>query len=266
MLLGTAAAMPCLANGPNPQEIVRRSVAAMDRNWKLAPRYAFIEHDVETSGDTRKVKTSQVLMIDGSPYYRLIAVNNHPLPPDQQAAEERKLQKAIAKRRHETPEQRQKRIAAYLKERKQDHSLMREMADAFQYRITGEEVLNGHRVWVLAATPRPGYQPKSLETRVLTGMRGTLWIDQKEFQWVKVHAEVFRPVAFGLFIAKVQPGTEFMLEQEPVGHGLWLPRHFRMREQHSILWFNRQSSDDETYRDYQPMSEVAGLGGAAAGN
>jgi hypothetical protein len=34
--------------------------------------------------------------------------------------------------------------------------------------------------------------PKSRETKVLTGMQGTMWIDTKTYQWVKVTASVFR--------------------------------------------------------------------------
>jgi len=38
---------------------------------------------------------------------------------------------------------------------------------------------------VLKATPRPGYEPPNNEAKVLTGMEGKLWIDEKTFQWVK---------------------------------------------------------------------------------
>lgn len=170
-------ALPCAGAPLSPREIVQRSVAVMEGNWKRAPEYAFTEHDVETSGGSRTVKTQQVLMIEGSPYYRLIAKGGAALSAQQQAAEERKLRQEIARRRKESPEARARRIGDYDKERKQNHALMREMADAFDYRLTGERTVDGRRVWVLAATPRPGYQPKSLQTRVLTGMRGTLWID-----------------------------------------------------------------------------------------
>ena len=128
----------------------------------------------------------------------------------------------------------------------------------------GEQESGGLKVWELAATPRPGYQPKSTHTRVLTGMRGTLWIDEATYQWVKVEAEVFRPVSFGLFIAKVRPGMGRSLEQAPVGNGLWLPRHFSMRVDASILFWGRKSSDDETYLNYRPMNERAASNGGAA--
>lgn len=262
-LLAGTMGVACRGAAPNPSDIVKRSVVAMERNWKSAPEYAFTERDVETRGDSRTVKTSEVLMIEGSPYHRLTAINDHPLSPDRQEEEERKLRQAIARRRKESPDERNKRIAEYEKGRKQDHALMREMADAFDYSVVGEEEIAGRKVWELAATPRPGYQPTSTHTRVLTGMRGKLWIDEATYQWVKVEAEVFRPVSFGLFIAKVRPGTKFELEQAPVGNGLWLPRHFSMRVDSSILFWGRKSSDDETYLNYRPMNERAASNGGA---
>lgn len=47
-------------------------------------------------------------------------------------------------------------------------------------------------------------------------MRGTLWIEKSTFQWVRVEAEVFRPVSIEGFLAQVQPGTRFLLDQAPV--------------------------------------------------
>ena len=91
-------------------------------------------------------------------------------------------------------------------------------------------------------------------TKVLTGMRGKLWVDKKNYQWVKVEAEVFKPVSFGLFIAKVKPGTRFTLEQSPVSGNVWMPHHFRVDLSTSILGYSRNSVDDETYRDYRPNS------------
>jgi hypothetical protein len=36
-------------------------------------------------------------------------------------------------------------------------------------------------------------------------MKGKLWVDREQYQWVKVEAEVIKPVNFGYFIAKVAP-------------------------------------------------------------
>ena len=133
------------------------------------------------------------------------------------------------------------------------------MADAFDFKLAGEETFQGYGVYVLQASPKPGYVPKSLETKVLTGMRGMLWIDRRSYQWVKVDAEVIQPVAFGLFIAKVQQGTRFTLEQRPVSDSVWLPSRLTMSVNASIFWWHQVSSEDETFSEYRLANETLEL-------
>jgi hypothetical protein len=52
-------------------------------------------------------------------------------------------------------------------------------------------------------------------------------------------------------VASVGPGTKFILEQEPVGAGVWLPRHFAVRVNSSVLMFSRNSSEDDTFTNYR---------------
>lgn len=235
------------------EEILRRSVAVNHADWNAAPDFAFVERDVESKRGTAKpVKVYLVMMLEGSPYRRLIAVQDRPLTREQDAQELRKLKKEARFRAHESSSARQSRISEYQHERKQDQAMMSEMADAFTYTLAGEGQLGGRGVYILDASPKPGYQPKTRETRVLTGMRGRLWIDKQSFHWAKVEAEVFQPVSFGFFIAKVGPGTRFELEGAPVNASTWLPVHFSMTVKASILGFHDNSTDDETYRGYKP--------------
>jgi len=233
------------------EEIVQRSVQNANADWTAAPQYSFRERDVITKHGKSTIKTYQVTMIEGSPYNKVVANNDQPLTRAQAEQEERKFRTEAIRRRKETTGERQKRLAKYQAERRQDHALMSEMMKAFNFTLRGEETVNGRRCFVLAATPRASYQPKNRDTRVLTGMRGEMWVDMEHYQWVKVHAEVFRPVAFGLFIAHVQPGTEFTLEQTPVENNIWLPSHFSTRVKATVLLFSNRSTDDETYADYR---------------
>jgi hypothetical protein len=237
-------------------EIVQRSVENTMADWVAAPQYSFTERDITIKNGKRTVKTYQVLMLDGSPYNKLIAVGGHKLSPEQAAAEESKLRQEITRRQNETPEARKNRLAKYENERRQDRALTDEMVKAFTFKLLRQETVNGRRCFVLGATPRPGYQPTSRNTKVLNGMRGTLWVDAEQYQWVKVHAEVFRPVEFGLFIAHVEPGTEFTLEEMPVERNVWLPSHFSTHVRAKILVFSRRSTDDETYSNYHRGNET----------
>jgi hypothetical protein len=246
------------ASPPSPEEIIQRSIEVNEANWKEAPGYSFVERDVETKhGSGKTIKTYEVLMIDGSPYNKVTAINDRPLSAGEKALEEEKLQQEIQKRQHESSRERARRMAKYLKERNQDHAMMKEMAEAFHYTLAGEDKINGHDVWLLEATPKPGYQPRSREAKVLTGMKGRLWIDKASYQWAKVDAQVFRAVSFYGFFAKVGPGTRFVLEQEPVTRDLWLPRYFSMKVNASALGFiNENSAEEDTYRDYRPTPKA----------
>ena len=205
-------------------------------------------------------KTYRVLMIDGSPYNLVTAMNDEPLSADDKAAEKRKLEKEIEKRQKESERERQRRIAKYLKESNRDHAMLQEMVDAFAFRLAGQAQVDGHTCWIMDAEPRPGYEPNNHEGRVLKGMKGQLWIDQATNQWVKVHAEVVRTVSMYGFLAKVGPGTEFDLEQAPVADGVWLPKAFHVRVNASALGlFNENSTENDTYRDYQPMPRALAL-------
>ena len=252
--IGWAAGIPT----PNVQQIIQRSAQEISNDWSQAPQYSFVERDVESKHNSRPtIKTYQVLMIDGSPYNRLIALDDTPLAAGEQAEELRKLQSEIQRRQRESEGQRSKRIEKYLRERHQDHALLTAMIDAFDFKLVDQELFDGRNCWVLDANPKPGYEPVSRETKVLTGMRGRLWIDQASGQWVKVEAEVIRTVSLYGFFARVRPGTKFMLEQEPVGPNLWLPKHFTTHVSASALGFlNENSVDDETYSRYEPMSQA----------
>ena len=235
----------------SPDEIVRRSVINTQANWKLAPQYAFTERDVITKGGRHTMQKFEVVMIDGSPYNKLIGRDGKPLPPAEAAAADAKMRQEIDRRRRESPSARSQRIAKYERERQQDHALLQEMVKALEYHLTGEENVRGRQCYVLDAEPRTDFRPTSRETKVLAGMRGRMWVDKQLLQWVKVHAEVFHPVSFGLFIAHVEPGTEFTLEQAPVADGKWMPVHFITRVKANVLVFARNSVDDETYSNYR---------------
>jgi hypothetical protein len=248
----TLLALAALASHPDPREIIQRSVESNQANWKITPN-SYTERDVESNRDLGEtVKTYEVLMVEGSPYNKLIAVNDRPLSSERQAEEARKLQQETYRRAHESKRERDKRITRYLKERDQDHAMLREMADAFDYTLVGDQNLDGRDIWVLDATSKPGYQPKNRETKMLTGMKGKLWIDKATYQWVKVEAQVIKPVSFCGFIAKVGPGTSFVLEQEPLSGNLWLPKHFNMKVNETVLGFIHENyGKDETYSNYR---------------
>jgi hypothetical protein len=238
---------------PDAATIIQRSVDAMHRDWQASAHYIHLERDLEAHGS----KTYQILMIEGSTYQKLTAVDGKPLSPEDAKKEEQKLRDEVKSRCAESPSARQKRIAEYQKDQKRDHEMINELTKAFNFKIAGRQRLNGHRTWLLNATPKPGYQPPNLETKALTGMEGKLWIDTATFEWVQVEAQVVRPVSIEGFLAKVEPGTVFHLVRAPVGKAFWAPSHFSERSKARIVGLIGHSThDDETYTNYRPAGAV----------
>jgi hypothetical protein len=83
--------------------------------------------------------------------------------------QEHLMNQAIAERRAESPSKRATRIAQYDKERRRDQLMMLQLADAFDFVLLGQTHLGADSVYVLKATPKPGYHPPALEAKALTG-------------------------------------------------------------------------------------------------
>jgi hypothetical protein len=238
-------------------EVVSRSVANNQNDWKAAPQFDFTERDVIVKGGAEAVRTYRVTMIDGSPYSERIAEDGKELSASEKEREQKKMERERQKRSGESAGARSRRIAEYQKGRQQDHLLMQEMIRGFEFKLAGTETANGRQCYRVEATPNPDYRPQSREAEVLKGMKGTLWIDVNEYQWVRVEAGVFKPVTFGLFIAHVEPGTEFVLEESPVEGGIWEPSYFENRVNAHILVWPHKTLDQETYSNYTRRVERA---------
>jgi hypothetical protein len=264
MTLGKTISMACLlwlpglfsvyAQQIDVQEIVAKSAEVTNADWNLEPEYDYSDR-VKENGHT---KTYEELMVLGSRYERLVAVDGTPLTGQQKADEQRKLDQAIAQRRAETPAQRSERIAKWDRSRKRDHLLIEQLTKAFNFKLEATTTLDGHRVSELSATPRAGYQPPNNHAKVLTAMVGTMWVDQKTFQWVKVEAKVIHPVSIEGFLARVDPGTRFELKQAPVVPGVWLPTYFSMRARAKVFFFfSHNSQEEDTFSGYRKASTVS---------
>jgi hypothetical protein len=233
--------------------IVRRSMVANRADWSAAPDYAYMERTRDDNG----TQTYDVTMILGSSYKRLVKEGDTLLSAAEQAKEEGKLRAETAKREAEPPNERARRIAEYQKQRERAHHILEEMPRAFDYTVATTRPVGSRTVYVLQATPRKGYNPPNVESRVLTAMRGEFWIDTITFQWVRASAVVLRPVSIDGFLARIQPGTEFEVEQMPMSGEVWLPKHFQIRSRSSILFFfHHHINEDDTYFDYRKITSL----------
>ena len=218
------------ATAQDAREIVRRSATHDERNAKLVINYTFLERNEQRQLDesgkikSKKSKTFDITIQEGSPYRRLLERDDRPLPPEEEAKEREKLEKSIAERKKETEEQHARRRADAEKGRQRQRTLLKEIPDAYDFTLLGEESVSGRPVWVIRADPRPGYKPHDSSTKLLTKFRGKLWIDKSEYQWARVEAEAIDSLSFGWFLVRLAKGARIEFEQTRVNDEVWLPR------------------------------------------
>ena len=248
---GPAANAPAVAGAPDARELVRQSVRNGERSWRESLAYACTKHEVDREygpgGTTRNVDDDlyQVIPLGyGVSFDQLVESHGEPLAAARRANIEAKLERL----RDESPEWKRQRFAKEEHER----AYMAEVPDAFDYRITGVENLPTGPAWVVEATPRPGYQPQTRYGHMFHAMRGTLWIDQKDVQWVKADAVAMAPVSFGFFVARLAAGSHIVIEQTRLADGAWVAKSIEARAAARLfLFFNHNFSEDITYADYR---------------
>jgi len=232
-LLLILASATALLGQADVREVIRRAVAAEERNWKVARNYSFSERvnlrylDSQGRVKSQEVRIHDVVLLDGSPYRRLVARDDRPLAPGEEKKEEEKLARSIAERREESAAQRAQRLAEYDRRPEWQREAWRELPEAFDFRLDAEEVWDGHSLYVIEATPRRGYQPRSRTAKVLARLQGKLWVDRQDYHLVKAEVEVVDTISVGLFLVRLTKGSRAAFEQTRVNDEVWLPRQVR---------------------------------------
>lgn len=172
-------------------------------NDKRLRDYTYVEREVENKldgkGQTKsvEVKTFEILEIYGEPVRRMIEKDDKSLDSGDAAKEEEKIQKIIDKRKNESEDDRRKREEKEEKEREDGRKFVQEVADAYDFKLVGTELVSGREAWVIDGEPRPGYEPKMKEAKFLPKFHGRVWIDKGDLQLAKLDIEAIDTVSVG---------------------------------------------------------------------
>jgi len=240
------------------RELLRRAEEKDIENDRQQRDYTYVErqeeHKLDGHGAVRRIesRTSEVLEIYGEPVARLTARDDKPLPANQAKKEDEKIQKIIDKRKNESEADRRKRLEREEKGREDDRKFVLEIADAFNFRLAGSEVFDGRDAWVLEGEPRPGYEPKQRDARILGKFKGRVWIDKAEAQWVKLDITAIDTISVGFVLARIHKGTRVLIELTRVNDEVWLPKLVQLHFDARVALFKSYDEDvEQTYRDYK---------------
>jgi hypothetical protein len=254
-----------LAAGQSAAEIMKRSIDRDVDNFEQQKNYTYEQHEQDREFDSKggvtktETETSEVLILGGRPYEKVIAKNGKPLSESAARKEQDKMDRELAKRENLSDAQK----ARLEKERAENRKLLRQLTDAFTFRLDGEESISGKPAWLIDAEPNPDFKPTSLQAKLLTKLRGKVWVDQSEYQWVKAEAEVLDTISLGLALFRLSPGGVIRFEQTRVNDELWLPAHVFIRADARIAYVKKIRTEIELnfrgYKKFQTESKIVSV-------
>ena len=254
------------AEPPDARDIIAKSVELDQSNWARMKNYTWTARETTRHLDSRGEQKStdsekwETVILYGTPYRRIIERNGKPLSAAEQQKEKEKIDRAVSRLEHESDRERAARLAKEEKERTKEREFLKELPEAFRFRIEGEEKIDGRETWVVSAKPNPDFQAKHSDAKAFQRIEGRIWIDKSEFQWVRIEAKTTGVISWGLFLARLDPGASLSFEQARVNDEIWLPRTMRvggsgrlglvkkLREEQEVDW-----SD---YRKFQVESNI----------
>lgn len=216
--------------------IMKKSLEAGDCNALRLHQYASRKRvdekqlDIDGSVHSETVKTYDDVVVDGVLIHKLVSKDGKPLSPSEARKEDERVSRMATLRKQETSSEKARRLVEEERKRIKSREFSQEVYNAFDYRLVGEELIDGRKNWVIEATPMPGYEPKEMRARIFPHLKGKVWIDEQDYLWTKADATAIDPftVGFGI-IAKLEQGAHLYFDQTRMPDGVWLLRDSGLR-------------------------------------
>jgi hypothetical protein len=230
-----------MGTAQSAHEIILLAFEADERNQKLAEQYAFREHveerKLDKQGEVKRTEstTYDVAHLCGRNYQRVIARDGQPLSAKEDFKESQKLDRCIEKLNAESPDRRLKRLRKEEEELDDQRKLRREVLNAFNFTIEGDEELHGAATWRIRVEPKADYEPAFKKAAFLSKLAGVIWISKADYGWVKTEVETIAPAKFGLFLLTLKQGAHMEFSQTKVNDELWMMNQLRLRFNARVL-------------------------------
>jgi hypothetical protein len=185
---------------------------------------------------------------------RVVSKNNQPLSPDEQKAEDARVNRLL------DPSQMQDKRKEQKEDEERTRTMVRAMPDAFIYKYQGTEPgKNGSELVKLHFTPNPNFNPPSRETLVYQGMEGDMWIDARAMRMAKIDGVMMRDVTIGWgILGRLDKGGRFIVEQSEVSKGHWDTTKLALDFTGKALIFKSiRIKSTDTFSDFRPIPKMS---------
>ncbi len=232
---------PRISNDPLPDipTLLKEVGENEDKIDEILEKYTYTEsitkRETDSSGQIKEKESEmfELTFYKGNRIRRRIAKNGKPLTPDEEADENKRIEKRI----REIEKKETERAAKNDKEREVaqektgtpdgDRGQRLSIADvlrASKLVNPRRERFRGRDVIVFDFEPLPDYKPQKSYEKFFGKNAGAIWVDAADKQVARVDARLTDSykVAGGL-LATLREGASFVLEQERVNDEIWLP-------------------------------------------
>ncbi len=171
---------------------------------------------------------------------RTVAVNGHPLTPEQQQQDEQKIQKLLT-----DPSAQQKQARDRHEDGQKARSMLQMLPDAFLWTKAGEEA----GVVTLKFQPNRQFEPANREAQVFAAMAGTMTIDTSQMRLRSLKGALTQDVDFGWgLLGKLRKGGTFSIERAEVAPRVWeiVATHVHINGRALLFKSIDQNEDEET--------------------
>lgn len=220
----------------DPTTVVRRAVANHFSEEAAHRPLRFVLH----KRDERHNIIQEIVETHQGDVAMTIAANGAPLSPQARQVQITRLDNLAAH-----PELQAHRLKREQEDAARVDKLMRMLPDAFLFRYIGTETCSPDRppqvqipgqprpippaspapaeqCYHMTFTPNPKFSPPDIESKILTGMAGDLWMEKSHERLYRLNAHLVRDVDFGWgFVGRLDQGGTVFLEQRDIGDNDW---------------------------------------------
>src|SRR6202047_4261820 len=187
------------------------------------------EYDKTGKVTKRELRESTFFYRSGQEVSTLVKKDGKPLSEEEQKKENARVQKEIQDiEKHDAKrEAKEEKAKEQGKEKKDEEEVgIETFLRACQFVNPRRERFRGQDVLVFDFEPNPDFQPHKLGAKVVHGLAGVVWIDEKARDVARLEAYFVGDFRFGGgLIANLQKGTSFVFEQAYINNEVWLPTY-----------------------------------------
>lgn len=123
--------------------------------------------------------------------------------------------------------------------------------NADEFHNMRRENYQGTRVLAFDFVPRKGFEPSNAREKFLKNLGGTIFVDEKAVQLIRLEAHLLSNVNYGGFLASIKKGMNIVLEQRKVNNEIWLPSYSEFHMDARAFLSNKRVHLVQRYRDYR---------------